>query len=375
MPKSETTSDIPLEQQGPKPFVPDIDGYYDRLLKEAPYIPGDKMDLISVSEIPWADKALLKQGLQFWMRNVYALILAGTSALMFGFSVKPESVVLLRTKKFNTPESSFLRYISTGRRIASWFRFDITDDNGDAIKNIKVVRKMHRYYAKSKTPLPTLSDLGYNPELRKLMEAIRTDLKDLEIPNAPTHLLSWDPPLQISQLDMALTQFGFLVFVFLFPDTLGVADRHLMDGYIHYWAVLGRLLGLEDRFNLALHPDKKIFQQIYDHFGMYSLKTTDERVICMQESLMEGLSMRLPFLRLKSWYYYGLTETQKNVCDGKEVWKLMNLRDKTSFYAMKATNYAVSKFVVVRIIVNVVLILLLQFSFWMYLPRDGCPLM
>lgn len=53
---------------------------------------------------------------------------------------------------------------------------------------------------------------------------------------------------RISQLDMALTQFGFMGFTLLCADYLGVATNdEELDGLLHFWRVIGRMLGTEER--------------------------------------------------------------------------------------------------------------------------------
>lgn len=50
----------------------------------------------------------------------------------------------------------------------------------------------------------------------------------------------------ITQKDMALTQFAFMGFAVLVNDTLGFKGDKL-DGYLHFWKVVGSLLGIEDK--------------------------------------------------------------------------------------------------------------------------------
>lgn len=221
--------------------------------------------------------------------------------------------------------------------------------------------------------------MGWNPEMKMLLDAIHGDLTSLEIPDAPTHLLTWDPPLQFSQFDVAMTQFGFFGLVYLFPEVMGVGYEELMDGFLHSWAIIGRLLGLEDRFNLALYCGKdrakgmELCAKLNLNIGMASFKSTDERVICLQYAMMDGLKRRLPWLSLKGWIYYGLKEEREDF-NGTQIWDLMSFWDKVYYYSMKWTISAVRRSRVVRFIVNVCCALLLQLSYMIYLPK-GCPMM
>ena len=53
---------------------------------------------------------------------------------------------------------------------------------------------------------------------------------------------------RITQLDMALTQFGFIGFSLLCPEQLGIkATEEDFEGLVHLWHVIGYLLGMDDR--------------------------------------------------------------------------------------------------------------------------------
>jgi hypothetical protein len=54
---------------------------------------------------------------------------------------------------------------------------------------------------------------------------------------------------------MVITQFGFMGFALSRPHLLGIKtdineDR---DGFVHFWAVIGSMLGIKDEFNMCLH--------------------------------------------------------------------------------------------------------------------------
>lgn len=333
------------------------------------------MELVTVSEIAWANVALLKEGVKYGVKNLFSMMLANTAALMYGFSVKPESVVLLRSGKFHTPEKSRNRYLSTGRRIGSWFRYDLSDPNSIAFQQIKAVRKLHTFYSKSNIPFPSLEEMGYTPDKKILVDAVKKDLAFFDIPEAPMHLLGWEPPLQFSQFDVALTQFAFIGLVYLFPESLGISDSKFLDGFFHFWAVVGRMLGLEDRFNLALHRDKELFMKIHNNVGLASLKTIDERVVCLQYALMKGLSNQVLIpLTLKGWMFLGFQDIPGY--EGTEFWKLMDWRDKLCYYFLTCTVIVVRKNIIIKFIVNLFSLLTVEILAKIHLPKSsGCPMM
>ena len=52
----------------------------------------------------------------------------------------------------------------------------------------------------------------------------------------------------LSQSSLAITQFGFMGFGLLMPEKLGVVvrDEKDMEGFIHFWRVIGYLLGVDE---------------------------------------------------------------------------------------------------------------------------------
>lgn len=53
---------------------------------------------------------------------------------------------------------------------------------------------------------------------------------------------------------MAITQFGFMGFIVLRHEYLGVqvTDRNI-EAFIHFWRVIGFMMGIQDRFVSSLY--------------------------------------------------------------------------------------------------------------------------
>lgn len=69
---------------------------------------------------------------------------------------------------------------------------------------------------------------------------------------------------RVSQLDMALAQFGFMGFTLLGGDYLGVNNNfEELEGLIHFWRVIGSMLGMEDKFVHCIFFRQKLF---FSHF-------------------------------------------------------------------------------------------------------------
>lgn len=59
----------------------------------------------------------------------------------------------------------------------------------------------------------------------------------------------------ITQFGMVLTQFGFMGYALIRPQFLGVKNdnKEDLEGFVHFWAVIGSMLGVKDEFNMCLH--------------------------------------------------------------------------------------------------------------------------
>lgn len=55
---------------------------------------------------------------------------------------------------------------------------------------------------------------------------------------------------RISQRDLAVTQFGFVGFAFLKFKLLGLPKDGL-EGIVHFWRVIGHLMGIQERWVLT----------------------------------------------------------------------------------------------------------------------------
>lgn len=60
----------------------------------------------------------------------------------------------------------------------------------------------------------------------------------------------------IAQASMSATQFGFMGYALIRPHLLGIKHDNDDDrrAFVHFWAVVGFMLGIKDEFNMCLHP-------------------------------------------------------------------------------------------------------------------------
>lgn len=61
---------------------------------------------------------------------------------------------------------------------------------------------------------------------------------------------------QILQCAMSMTVFGFMGYALTKPHQLGIRSDQSKDreAFIHFWSVIGSMLGIKDEYNMCLFP-------------------------------------------------------------------------------------------------------------------------
>jgi ER-bound oxygenase mpaB/B'/Rubber oxygenase, catalytic domain len=103
--------------------------------------------------------------------------------------------------------TAYKRYMQTIYHTLTWFRHDLKPGT-KAWKSLEAVRKFH--FSASRSAMS--ADVG-----------------------------------MISQKDMAITQFGFIGFILLSREQMGVqGNQKEIEDFCHFWRVIGRLIGIRD---------------------------------------------------------------------------------------------------------------------------------
>lgn len=85
------------------------------------------------------------------------------------------------------------------------------------------------------------------------------------------------------------------------PDIFGIShDNHQdIEAFVHFWAVLGYMLGIKDEFNLCLLPVnvvKKASEIIMRYFILAAVQLETPQFKAMTQALLDGLSHFMPFM-------------------------------------------------------------------------------
>jgi hypothetical protein len=189
-----------------------------------------------------------------------------------------------------------------------------------------------------------------------MLHRLQQDLQGLETGMdalLPKNILTHDPTVPMSQFDMAVTQFCFLGVIVVQPERFGIWNSAGLRGFIHLWAVLGHLIGIEERFNLGLHYGRQSFREVWDQIFLRELKETDGTAVVMWEALVNGLEHYVvPFLRLKPMTAFLVHDVggvnRREYC---ESWSSMNVWEKACYFVMVSAIWGL-RFELVRVLLN-----------------------
>lgn len=340
--------------------------FYLSLLKEAPFIPGDAGELVTFSEIRWMDTSLVQESVDFHKKYYTHEIFAMAMSLIFSFAVKPYSGVLLRNSGYlENPEEFYQRQISMLKGILKFFDFHKNPD--EAYDEILKIRQMFNDMVSTKKCGGCIEDLKLDePWKKEITEAVRKDLAFIDTSKDALRLknvLTWDPEVPLSQFDMVTLQMGFWVSMWLNPGFFGVKNKSKeLQGVIHMWAIFGRLMGIKDEYNVCLKSgaSDNLYERIFRHVILQSLKSIDEKVVTLQSTFIDQFSQRLPLVTYKSVLYFGLRQHSGVGYKGNNLWKLMTWKDKLSVRFLQAVFLLMRHSKLFRMLVNYLLYFSIQ---------------
>ncbi|XP_033194948.1 uncharacterized protein LOC117239215 isoform X1 [Bombus vosnesenskii] len=212
-------------------------------------------------ELPWFfDEEKFRLGQQMFYNNAFTMMIAKLCGLLSLFAVPSIKDVLIFTRRSGTPCAAFRRYVSTILHNWVWYgkRAGIEKE---FLESLKIVRKKHCVAFRRS------SEAGLN---------------------------------RVSQLDMALAQFGFMGFTLLAGDYLGVNNSsEELEGLIHFWRVIGNMLGMEDKYNLctgSVEETRALCRRLLDEVFLPSLASGSKDFEEMSRILIESLWPVNPYM-------------------------------------------------------------------------------
>jgi hypothetical protein len=157
---------------------------------------------------------------------------------------------------------------------------------------VYATRKVHGAAARAYNRNLTFPKIELSERNAVLLAAIHKDLADFDDSEMPREiLLDSQPPNPMSQLDMAIALSVIYLFLVFSPQLCGVReDPEGLRAYIHVWALTGKLLGLEDRFNPALHHDDGVTaRKMMDNCIIGTFKNSDEYAMTIWDTTLSSI--------------------------------------------------------------------------------------
>ncbi|CAL7949976.1 unnamed protein product [Xylocopa violacea] len=199
-------------------------------------------------------------GQQMFYNNAFTMMIAKLCGLLSLFAVPSIKDVLMFTRQSGTPCAAFRRYVSTILHTWVWYGKRAGVEK-EFLESLKIVRKKHCTAFR-----------------RSLMAGLN----------------------RVSQLDMALAQFGFMGFTLLSGDYLGVNNTsEELEGLIHFWRVVGSMLGMKDKYNIcsgSVEETRALCRRLLDEVFLPSFASGNKDFNEMSYTLIKSLWPVNPYM-------------------------------------------------------------------------------
>ncbi|XP_071452843.1 uncharacterized protein [Hetaerina americana] len=291
---------------------PDLPEWLQILLEGAEVPLDTNVPIDSVPE--WLDKEKIRRGRQFAVENVFGLVYAEMLSLAILFSLRGSLEPLIYTRKSSTPFTSYQRYLRTVLRVCSWYHSDPWESGSEAQRQMAEVRSLHAVVAKkmnTASPQEISSQVTLEGRLLQcpMTRSIRLDFEDSGIGRAPEGCpfaelsslsrKSEQGVVYINQMDLSVTQFGFMGLVVMHPKKFGMhsSTEEDLESFVHLWRALGKLLGIEDRYNFCsgtLEETRARCSELIERWVKPNLLEVNEEWEHMYRCLVAGIRYYVP---------------------------------------------------------------------------------
>lgn len=205
----------------------------------------------------------------------------------------------------------------------TWYDGEIWNPNDAAYKSVLVVRKLHKSVA---------DKLNAN-----LVEGV--------------------DQLKLSQYDMLITQFAFIGFVILMPKKFGIVwTTEETVSVLHFWRLIGYLLGVEEKYNLFSRPYdevKSLCHVIMDKEMRTAFEGGEEESVQarqMSRGILESIRPYVPLIRWDSYLKY-----LAHILDSSEKGIPLNFKSRFVYESMKVTLHHLHRSDSIAFVLNICL--------------------
>ncbi|XP_015794617.1 uncharacterized protein LOC107371145 [Tetranychus urticae] len=250
---------------------------YKKLKQEGYYIHGDNGSDGNVKP-KWFDQKLFDLGKHLGQKYFFSCFFGHLCGVYILVQIPSIYETLLTTGNSRTISTLFKRYLSTLNHVKSWYDGDVWDPKSPAYESVAAVRKIHKLVSK------------------RVNEGRKEGVDKVAI----------------SQFDMFLTLWGFVGNTYLHPKETGFPDEPgNMKAWLHFWRVIGYLMGVDDKYNICDDDDMdrtgSMMQVVWDQEYKPLLINRDpsvEKGKIMCDSIIESMRAILPILSTPGFIKY-----------------------------------------------------------------------
>nr|CAI5845584.1 unnamed protein product [Callosobruchus analis] len=176
--------------------------------------------------------------------------------------------ILMATNMSSSDKTAYRRYMATILHMMQWYDKDFKPGT-EAWNSLLQVRRMH------------------NSASKKCAQKLH----------------------RITQADMALTQFGFCGFALVRSKKVGIHTGTEEDwaAFLHFWRVIGWMLGIEDRFNVCqgtVSESREIFNLLIQRVYRSNIEEKSSDFLTMTRYLLNGMWCMTPSLQYEATLSY-----------------------------------------------------------------------
>lgn len=257
--------------------------FVDDLLENGTKTPCDQtLEEFDGNEIPkFYDANKFKMGQSFFRKHILSIFLSKFLGLVVTLSSPSILAILQMTKMSSSKMTAYRRYTATILHMNIWYETELSP-NSRSMNSIKKVKAMHN----------------------------SASMKSRNIESIP-----------ITQMDMVLTQFGFMGFSIARSENMGIhnATKEELEGFVHFWRVIGSIMGIQDRFNLcreSLDETKEICEELINRVFYPLLQKKEKKFLQMTSYMINGLWYIFPNLNFRVFltYLYDIVKPNPNEC-------------------------------------------------------------
>ncbi|CAH0550651.1 unnamed protein product [Brassicogethes aeneus] len=230
---------------------------------------------------PYYNEELYKRGQQFYHKHYFAMFISKLFGLIAVLAIPTINSILRFTKQSSSNMTAYRRYMETIFHMCIWYE-DEFKPGTKMWDSINEVRSKHSSASKRACTV----GLG-----------------------------------NITQKDMALTQFGFIGMALTQKEKIGIfhTKPEEWEALIHVWRVIGYLMGIEDRFNIcreSVEETTEICNLLIEKVFLPEIEKRDPNFIEMSMYILEGLWCFNPFISAKVFFdIFYITLFNNNVAE------------------------------------------------------------